>query len=289
MKTVLKLSFAAAGSLAVIIAVASSGGKVKKDISSKTSEASVVTNENGSVSKLYTESSVITNGSMVTEHRRETRTTSDSDGNVLSTATSEYAHSYPVGEESVASLSSRPDKCAMQISKAAGPKEDHGSFMGLKFGEEFKSKEFSFDPSESLLLRARFTPKKPLKNFDDYYVYVTPVSHKIAKVYACAKQTIDPNNSWRSNYLIEALEKRYNTWARLRSWCRPIYSFDIGFGRYVSCCLSGASENYETVVVAWDEAAIALAQKETHDLKVEAQKKAVQKRRQQIDDAFDAF
>jgi hypothetical protein len=40
------------------------------------------------VSRLFTESTVATNGNMVTERRRETRTNMDMDGNVLETTTS---------------------------------------------------------------------------------------------------------------------------------------------------------------------------------------------------------
>ena len=63
----------------------------KKDVSQKSSEASVVTNDNGSVSRTFTECTVTTNGNMVTEHRRETRTTMDTEGNTLESATSEQA------------------------------------------------------------------------------------------------------------------------------------------------------------------------------------------------------
>ncbi|MBR1588571.1 MAG: hypothetical protein IJ658_09635, partial [Kiritimatiellae bacterium] len=70
----------------------------KKDMTSKTAASSVVTNDNGSVSRTFVESSITTNGNLVTEHRRETRTNMDMDGNVLQTTTSEYAQSYSVGD-----------------------------------------------------------------------------------------------------------------------------------------------------------------------------------------------
>ena len=63
----------------------------KKDMTSKTAASSVVTNDNGSVSRTFVESSITTNGNLVTEHRRETRTNMDMEGNVLQTTTSEYA------------------------------------------------------------------------------------------------------------------------------------------------------------------------------------------------------
>ena len=86
------------------IGFAASSCAEKKDVSQKSSEAQTVTNDNGSVSRSFTECTVSTNGGMVTEHRRETRTTLDQEGNVLATTTSEYAQTYPVGEESLSSL-----------------------------------------------------------------------------------------------------------------------------------------------------------------------------------------
>ena len=41
----------------------------KKDMTSKTAASSVVTNDNGSVSRTFVESSITTNGNLVTEHR----------------------------------------------------------------------------------------------------------------------------------------------------------------------------------------------------------------------------
>jgi hypothetical protein len=153
----------------------------------------------------------------------------------------------------------------------------------------FESTNFVADADEPTLLRAEFTPKKALAGFDDYYVYVTPTTHKVVKVYACAKEAIDPNTNWRRHYLIEALEKRYNTWARPRSWCRPIYTFVIGSGRFVTACLYGASRDYETVLVAWDDALLTTAADETEAIRLEARKNAVEKRKARIDDAASAF
>lgn len=258
----------------------------KKDSSRKSSEASVVTNDNGSVSRTFTECTVTTNGSMVTEHRRETRTTLDTDGNMLESSTSEYAQSYSVGD--VGAVSFKPSihsKAAKNESTA--PNAD--SFMGLKFGAVFKGTNFVEDVDEPTLLRADFKPAKNLAGFDDYYVYVTPQTHKIVKVFACAKNAVDPGASWRRHYLIEALEKRYQTWARPRSSFRPIYSFDIGGGRYLTTCLTGASRDYETVIVAWDDALLTTAADETEAIRAEAKKKAEQKRALRVKNAQDAF
>lgn len=275
-----------AATLALIGFAAATIDAEKKDVSQKSSEASIVTNDNGSVARTYTESTVTTNGNMVTERRRETRTTMDADGNMLESSTSEYAQSYPVGEEGMSSF-------ATSLAKTDGGKGDEAKveegFLGLKFGEPFESTNFVSDIDEPTLLRAAFTPKKALAGFDDYYVYVTPTTHKVVKVYACAKEAIDPGTSWRRHYLIEALEKRYGTWARPRSWCRPIYTFDIGSGRFVTACLAGASRDYETVLVAWDDSLLTTAADETEAIRLEARKNAVEKRRARIDDAASAF
>ena len=285
MKKGKKLTGTVAGVLAVtaLIGFAAASCDEKKDVSQKSSEASVVTNENGSVSRSFTEMTVTTNGNMVTEHRRETRTTMDADGNMLATTTSEYAQSYPVGNAGLTSLAS-----PIHAKVDADAKVEDG-FLGLKFGETFAGTNFVADADEPTLLRTTFTPKKALAGFDDYYVYVTPKTHKVVKVYACAKDAIDPGTSWRRHYLIEALEKRYQTWARPRSWCRPVYTFDLGAGRYVTACLAGASRDYETVLVAWDDAQLTVAADETEALRAEARKSAAERRSRRVSDATEAF
>ncbi|MGN0853087.1 MAG: hypothetical protein ACI4Q3_06885 [Kiritimatiellia bacterium] len=253
-----------------------------KDQTSKTAESTVVTNDNGSVSRTFVECSVTTNGSMVTERRRETRTNMDTNGNVLETSTSEYAQSYSVGDASW--KGTLPSTLASDAKPA-----DTETFMGLKFGDEFKSTNFVNEAGDPILLRTSFKPKKPLAGFDDYYVYVTPKTHKIVKVSACAKEAIDPGSRWRRHYLIEALEKRYQTWARLCSWFRPFYAFDVAPGRQVTVCLAGSSQDYETVITAYDEDAGRLAGEEFEEIREEARKKANQKRNQRVTDAADAF
>ena len=287
MKNKGKITGAVAASLAAaaMIGFAAATCDGKKQVLQKSSEATIVTNENGSISRTFTESTVSTNGNMVTERRRETRTTLDTDGNMLESSTSEYAQSYSVGDTGMLPLSaSINDKCASGEHPVVAD-----SFMGLKFGDEFKGTNFVSDADEPTLLRATFTPKKALAGFDDYYVYVTPKTHKVVKVYACAKEAVDADASWRRNYLIEALQKRYNTWARPRSWCRPVYTFDIGGGRYVTACLSGASRDYETVVVAWDDALLTTAADETEAMRAESRKKAAERRRKWVSDIIDAF
>lgn len=287
MKKARTVCAAVAGLAAVFAVTLAAQGKGKadasKDVSTKTSEASVVTNDNGSVSRAFTECNITTNGNMVTEHRRETRTTMDTEGNVLETSTSEYAQSYTVGQE-VPSLA-RPQDAAADAASV----EPADSFLGLKFGAEYACTNFLSDAEEPTLLFARFTPEKTLAGFDDYYVYVTPKTHKIVKVYACAKEAIDPGMRWRRHYLIEALERRYRTWGRLCSYRRPTYAFDIGGGRYVTACLAGASRNYETIIAGWDNGLLTVAADETEELREEARKSAAEKRNRRVSDAAAAF
>ena len=275
----------------------------------KSSEAGIVTNDNGSVSRTYVESSVTTKGNMVTEHRRETRTTLDTEGNMLATTTSEYAQSYPVGDVWVKGEKGNNQNDENNQMKEGEAKINNDSFMGLKFGEVFgglrgaepanqdgemanqdeAEQVFTVDNEEPTLLRAKFTPKKPLAGFDDYYVFVTPTTHKVAKVYACAKNVIDPGARWRRHYLIEALEKRYQTWARLCSFSRPCYAFDLGDSRYVTACLAGASRGYETILTGWDENVLAEAAEETAAIREAARKTAAEKRANRVNEAAEAF
>jgi len=267
--------------LAVFAACAKVGGDAK-DATSKNSESSVTTNENGSVSRVFTECTVTTNGNMVTEHRRETRTNTDTNGNVLETSTSEYAQSYSVGDTGMTPLSAK-------VGAEEAPAANADSFMGLKFGEVVEGTNFVQDADEPTLLRAKFSPKKALAGFDDYYVYVTPTTHKAVKIFACAKNAVEPGARWRRHYLVEALEKRYQTWARLCSYRRPCYAFDIGNGRYVTACLAGASRDYETVVAAWDDALLTTAADETEAIRESARKTAAEARNRRVTDAADAF
>ena len=255
----------------------------KKESAQKSSETSVSTNENGSVSRVFTECTITTNGNMVTERRRETRTTMDTAGNVLESSTSEYAQSYSASDTGITPLNAAKNAAH----EASAAKTD--SFLGLAFGDTFEGTNFVADADEPTLLRTTFTPKKPLAGFDDYYVYVTPKSHKIVKVFACAKKAVEPGARWRRHYLIEALEKRYQTWARLCSYRRPLYAFDIGSGRYVTACLAGATSDYETVVAGWDDALLTTAADEHAALREEARRAASEKRARRVTDAADAF
>jgi hypothetical protein len=286
-------------------------GEHNKNMSTKNSESVVTTNENGSISRRYTESVVTTNGNMITEHRRETNTTMDADGNVLVCSTSEYNQSYAT------TAAARPGTCPKMSCKGPAPEgaypppncfkkgvfppppppptglnaaKDTDSFMGLKFNSEFTANtNFVVDAAEPALLRTTFTPKKPLADFDDYYVYVTPTTHKVARVVACARAAVDSGIRWKRHYLIEALERRYDTWARLSSFSRPCYDFNIGQGRGVRVCLADATPDYQTVIEAWDEAALRTAAEEYEASLQKSRRAAAEERGRRVNDATEAF
>lgn len=318
-KTNSRVALGAAFALVVLGVCGAICAGERKDMSTKNVESSVTTNENGSVSRRYTECTVTTNGNMVTERRRETNTTMDTEGNVLVNSTSEYAQSYTVGEMTQPSAR-RPKppfagkgKCpkgkgacppppgAGACGKDAFPPppppsasatcdKSTDSFMGLAFNSEFTANtNFIVDAAEPTLLRTQFTPKKALADFDDYYVYVTPKTHKVAKVVACARAAVDPGVRWKRHYLIEALEKRYDTWARLCSFSRPCYDFNIGETRGVRVCLAGATPDYQTVIEAWDEDALRTAADEYEVMRKDARRAAAEERNRRVSDATEAF
>ena len=230
------------------------------------------------------ETSVTTNGNMVTERRRETTTTTDADGNVVATCTSESLQSYPVGDTATAGVVAVPSAKAEPV--------DTDAFLGLKFGDVFKvgKKDIVQDVDEPSFVRAKFKPAKPIAGFDDYFVYLTPKTHKVAMVCACAKKAIEPTDgNWRRHYLVEALEKRYRTWARRLSWTHPYYRFDVAPGRRVTACLAGASDDYEAVISAWDAEVTRLADEERGEIVEEARKAAEKNRKKRMQDALDAF
>lgn len=233
------------------------------------SSSSVVTNDSGIVCRTQVTSTVTTNGNLVTEHRRETRIRSDAEGSVLETSTTEFSETYSVGGETAASRKPPAE---------TGAAADTDSFLSLGFGEKFDTTNAVVSAESDALVCAPFKPKTPLDGFDDYFVYLTPKTHKVVKVVACAKNAVEGDGDWRRHYLVEALEKRYGTRARPCSWRRPYYALDVAPGRTVTVCLAGASREYETVISAWDDAVAAEAAREYREL-VEAERKAASERR----------
>ena len=278
------LTFGLAAGLVALVGTCLIAKEKQSDAADKAKETAAVEKAKEPATRTQVETSVTTNGNMVTERRRETTTTTDADGNVIATSTSESLQSYPVGDCSTAGVVAAPSAKAEPVNT--------DTFLGLKFGDVYKAgkKDIVRDPDEPSLVRAKFKPAKPLAGFDDYFVYLTPKTHKVAMVCACAKKAIEPaDGNWRRHELIVALQKRYRTWARSLSWTHPYYRLDVAPGRSITACLAGASEDYEAVITAWDSDVTRLADKERRAIDEEARKAAEKNRDKRIQDAINAF
>ncbi len=278
------LTFGLAAGLVALVGTCLVAEEKQAAAADKAKPAAVADKAKEPATRTQVETSVTTNGNMVTERRRETTTTTDADGNVVATCTSESLQSYPVGETSTAGIVAAPGVKAEPV--------DTDAFLGLKFGDVFKvaKKDIVQDEDEPSLVRAKFKPAKPLAGFDDYFVYLTPKTHKVAMVCACAKKAIEPTDgNWRRHYLVEALEKRYRTWARRLSWTHPYYRFDVAPGRRVTACLAGATDDYEAVISAWDAEVTREADEERAEIAEEARKAAEKNRKKRMQDALNAF
>jgi hypothetical protein len=249
-----------------------------------------------SPSAINVKETVVTNGDgTVTRTKRSEREIKDDAGNVIGRETSVYTETVsadapvPHGKEAVKDPESKTAGPETEAKSEAG-KAASDSFLGLKFGETPSGAEKAEPvPGERALKMMRFTPAKPLKGFDEYYAFVSPKTHKLVKVCACAKKEIAPDSFGRRHYLVEALESRYGVPARLASWIRPLYVLDIGPGRGVSVCLSDASSDYETVITAWDDDAARLAASELRELRDEDFRKAIEERSKAVKEAAGAF
>ena len=278
------LTFGLAAGLVALVGTCLIAKEKQSDAADKAKETAAVEKAKEPTTRTQVETSVTTNNNMVTERRRETTTTTDADGNVIATSTSESLQSYPVGDCSTAGVVAAPNAKADPVNT--------DTFLGLKFGDVYKAgkKDFVRDQDEPSLVRAKFKPAKPLAGFDDYFVYLTPKTHKVAMVCACAKKAIEPaDGNWRRHELIVALQKRYRTWARSLSWTHPYYRLDVAPGRSITACLAGASEDYEAVITAWDSDVTRLADKERRAIDEEARKAAEKNRDKRIQDAINAF
>ena len=250
---------------------------------------------------LNTKETVVTNSDgSVTTTKREEREIKDDDGNVIGHESSVYTETVSAD---VAAARKSGDGAKAAAAKEAGA-EGKGeaaakegekapvadSFLGLKFGEVPAGAEGAKDvPGEPAFKMVKFEPAKKLAGFDDYYAFVTPKSHKLVKVCACAKNEVESNVFGRRHYLVEALEKRYGVPARLASWIRPLYVLDIAPRRGVSICLSDAASDYETVITAWDDDAARTAASELRELRDESYRKAIEERNSSVNSAAEAF
>lgn len=278
------LTFGLAAGLVALVGTCLIAKEKQSDAADKAKEPAAVEKAKEPATRTQVETSVTTNNNMVTERRRETTTTTDADGNVIATSTSESLQSYPVGDSSTAGVVAAPSAKAEPVNT--------DTFLGLKFGDVYKAgkKDIVRDPDEPSLVRAKFKPAKPLAGFDDYFVYLTPKTHKVAMVCASARKAIEPaDGNWRRHELIVALQKRYRTWARSLSWTHPYYRLDVAPGRSITACLAGASEDYEAVITAWDSDVTRLADKERRAIDEAARKAAEKNRDKRIQDAINAF
>ena len=284
MKNRKMLTFGLAAGLVALVGTCLIAKEKQSDAADKAKETAAVEKAKEPATRTQVETSVTTNNNMVTERRRETTTTTDADGNVIATSTSESLQSYPVGDCLTAGVVAAPSAKAEPVNT--------DTFLGLKFGDVYKAgkKDFVRDQDEPSLVRAKFKPAKPLAGFDDYFVYLTPKTHKVAMVCACARKAIEPvDGNWRRHELIVALQKRYRTWARSLSWTHPYYRLDVAPGRSITACLAGATEDYEAVITAWDSDVTRLADKERRAIDEEARKAAEKNRDKRIQDAINAF
>lgn len=235
---------------------------------------------------------VVTNANgTITRTKRSEREIKDANGNVIGHETSVYSETVPKDEDS----SQKKSEVKDIKDKTAGPENQAGkvannSFLGLKFGEIPQGADKAEDvPGESALKMIRFVPEKKLKGFDEYYAFVSPKTRKLVKICACAREEVQSDSVGRRHYLVEALENRYGVPARLASWIRPLYVLDIAPNRGVSICLSDASNDYETVITAWDDDAARLAASELREMRDEAFRKAVEERANAVKEAAGAF
>lgn len=237
---------------------------------------SVVTNGNGTVTKTYTETSVATNGTFVTERRKETRTRLDQAGNLLETATSEYV-------ESFSSLSPSPKKA-----NGGAEKERLQSFLGFKFGDVFDGESHpSKKRGEEHLLWARATPKKTLEGFDDYILKLSPSTRRIVKVEASAKKPI-PFFEDGTHYLIDAISERFGARPYRRS-LRPVFSFEISPRKTIYLFLDGHFHDCGTVISAEDRILEMEAMEEYRLIREELKQKEAAERIGKINAAKDAL
>ena len=252
------------------------------------------------VGALNTKETVVTNADgSVTTTKREEREIKDDEGNVIGHESSVYTETVSAdvaaarkngdgAKEAAAKEGSEAKGEAAVKEDANAPAAD--SFLGLKFGEVPAGAEEAKDvPGEPALKMVKFEPAKKLAGFDDYYAFVTPKSHKLVKVCACAKNEVESNVFGRRHYLVEAIEKRYGVPARLASWIRPLYVLDIAPRRGVSICLSDAANDYETVITAWDDDAARTAASELRELRDESYRKAIEERNSSENSAAEAF
>ena len=151
-------------------------------------------------------------------------------------------------------------------------------FLGLKLGDVYAVTNSYEGVDDDQLRMIGFKPTVGLANFDAYVVCVTPRSHKIAKIFACAKKEVCARPySWDRHYLVRAIA----------SFCgvkgvfgedhkRPTYKFDLTANRHIEVCLTAAYSDYQTVILMYDDLIVQQGRQEAmfKDSKVEDAVKA---------------
>ena len=98
----------------------------------------------------------------------------------------------------------------VSVSAVVAADKIEGAF-GLKFGEVFEPKTATLsktpnDANFSLAGAYEFTPKRPNKEFTDYFVFITPSSHLVYKIIAVHKQPLENGQMAGCNEFKRALD-----------------------------------------------------------------------------------
>ena len=331
------IAAAVAAGLGIVFAahVATADSDGTNETASKTSSTSVVTNDNGTVTQTYTENNITTNGNMVTNRKRITVTTTDGDGNVCesysSIVTSSGTLGSGTGRVSLPShgglLRSGLRRGSITVNgsspllatdkdgkKGENAEKKEFSFLGVKLGEPFqyRNEETKVELPNKLVsggrfLFVRFNPEKGLPGFDEYYLKLTPKTHKVAEVVALAQNPFDPGwkptRRGRRNSLVEALERRYKTTAEALDLFGYQYFLDLPGKRAMTVSLSRTSmpdydefakdarvgREWGTMLAVYDDDAWRLAQEEDASLAEEKRKAAEAEREKSIEDLVNAL
>lgn len=241
-----------------------------------TSFSSVSTNDYGIITKLFVESIVTTNGAIVTEKRRETRLETDAKGNLLETATSEFAESFTIGSAGKA-----------ETKRQTESEENLLSFLGFEFGGVFDSTNCVVISDEGPEKCLEVEPKKKLPGFEKYYLFVTPASGKVVRVRAVSDGVI-PFDKDGGHYVLDALELRYGVRPRMASLRSPIYVFDISSDDHIIFSVSGY-KGRNSALEAWSVPMEKMALKEFEVIKNETARKAGEVRKKLVEDTSVVF
>ena len=152
-------------------------------------------------------------------------------------------------------------------------------FLGLKLGDVYAVTNSCEGVDDDQLRMIGFKPTVGLANFDAYVVCVTPRSHKVAKIFACAKKEVCARPySWDCHYLVRAITSSCGVKGVFgKDHKRPTYKFDLTANRHIEVCLTAAYSDYQTVILMYD------------DLIVQQGRQEAMFKDSKVDDAVKAF